>query len=470
MKGSQKYRLKLSIALAFFICLLMVIIVFFWSAEATGEDYDLLPAPRLVLNPYERVDWDSYGQYKANLHAHTLESDGFLEVWEVIEEYHSRGYHILSITDHDDMRYSRPTWPWQAYGMDPEKLGMLAVKGNELSFQHHIGSYFSNYYGYRQGSVDESLRNIGEEGGLAVFFHPGRYNSPDKWRWYLPYFRKYPHLLGMEVYNMGDRYPRDRELWDNLLFELMPYRPVWGFSNDDMHQYYQIGRNWNVFLMPELSEKALRRALKEGQFYFTYAPEGSAAGPPVIKEIKVDPGSITIHADNCHSIYWISGGHVIAEGETIMYLETGGVTSYVRARLVGEGGSTYTNPFGFLLEATGIEFEYPVMVLPADGGSHIVDVNVIPRGAPRHDIVWSSSNEDRATFKDGVVTPHYIGLTVLSAAIEGMGLEAQCYLFVIPHLEEQTRETLAALRFPLFITGLILLFAWYFILRLKNMH
>ena len=29
-----------------------------------------------VSNPYENVDWQSFGQYKANFHTHTTNSDG----------------------------------------------------------------------------------------------------------------------------------------------------------------------------------------------------------------------------------------------------------------------------------------------------------------------------------------------------------------------------------------------------------
>ena len=43
-------------------------------------------------------------QYKANLHAHTVISDGKKTPEELKEMYKSHGYSILSITDHETPR------------------------------------------------------------------------------------------------------------------------------------------------------------------------------------------------------------------------------------------------------------------------------------------------------------------------------------------------------------------------------
>ncbi len=300
----------------------------------------------LVLNPYEHVNWHETGHYKGNLHTHTTKSDGRMSAAQVIDSYKALGYTILSITDHDNMGSTPlPTWPWEAYGRNPEHLGMLAVQGNELSYHNHLGSYFSDTSGRPRGSVAENLEAIGAAGGLAIFFHPGRYHSPEAWTWYAPYYLQHPRLVGLEVYNQGDRYPRDRELWDYLLKALMPHRPVWGFSNDDMHLASQIGKNFNSFLLEDLSKEELKAAMIEGRFYFSHQPGSSPA--PVIRDIRADGEAITIRAEHHTEVYWISMGEEIHRGGTLFYQDTPGLGSYVRAVVVGEGGRTYINPFGF---------------------------------------------------------------------------------------------------------------------------
>ena len=38
-----------------------------------------------IKSPYETVDWDTFNQYKTQLHAHTLYSDGGMDVKDVVE-------------------------------------------------------------------------------------------------------------------------------------------------------------------------------------------------------------------------------------------------------------------------------------------------------------------------------------------------------------------------------------------------
>jgi D-alanine-D-alanine ligase len=102
--------------------------------------------PQVTRDPYERVDWSPWRPHKANLHSHTTASDGTQTPGAVIDEYQARGYDILAITDHDTYRNGSgtgaSTWPWTAFGRDPDELGMLAVRGNEFSgiasYDHYV--------------------------------------------------------------------------------------------------------------------------------------------------------------------------------------------------------------------------------------------------------------------------------------------------------------------------------------------
>jgi len=153
----------------------------------------------------------------------------------------------------------------------------------------------------------------------------------------------------MEVYNQGGRYPNDRIKWDQVLTELMPDRPVWGYSNGDTHTTAHLGRNWSVFLLPDLSEENVQDAMVDGESYFSYTPTQDAAAP-TISSIVVDQsaGTIAITGAGHTETRWISEGTQIATGDTFDYFASmaGVEDSYVRAELHGPTGITYTQPFG----------------------------------------------------------------------------------------------------------------------------
>jgi hypothetical protein len=330
-----------------------------------------------IHDPYEQVRWEQDHRHKANFHTHTTRSDGRLNPHTVVDRYHELGYTILAITDH-----SRVTYPWTEFSQmeasafsrsllvdapdtmpedlvfedrDPSALGMVDILGDELSSHHHMGTFFNHHpepvYGQPMAyssDEEESLQAVREEGGIVMLYHPGRYDRPLDW--YLDLYARYDHLFGLEVYNQGDRYPDDRILWDSILTATMPDRPVWGYSNDDMHTASHLGRNWNVMILPGLSHEEVRRGMEEGRSYFVYAPQGHA-GPqvPEILGIAVNPrrGTIAVSARHHEGIVWIAGGVKVHEGDTLALDEVPEGTTYVRAELHGAGNSVVgTQPFG----------------------------------------------------------------------------------------------------------------------------
>ena len=150
------------------------------------------PGPTTVGNPYENVDWRTFSHYRADLHVHTLQSDGCHSVSEVVKAFHDLGFAILSITDHDIMApnfcppreaatpaqidfgayatertpYPDPrpptfpadtTWPWTAYGApSPAELGMLGIEGSELTCTYHVNSFFSDYACVRRAKAEST--------------------------------------------------------------------------------------------------------------------------------------------------------------------------------------------------------------------------------------------------------------------------------------------------------------------------
>lgn len=333
-----------------------------------------------ITDPYESVDWKAHGQYKANFHTHTTHSDGRMHPQTVVDKYHELGYDVLALTDHNAV-----TYPWTSFSemtisnrsirrmeedpdempedlefkdRDPDVLGMIAIQANELSSHHHMGSFFTDHNGTT--SEIESLEATAAKNGITMLYHPGRYRDPaeverrsierKKVEWYVDLYESYEHLIGMEVYNGGDRYPDDRKLWDSILTLTMPDRTVWGFSNDDMHSLPRLGRNWNMLILPELSSEWVRRGMEQGLSYFIYAPAGhDGPSPPVIESINVNQrrGIIEINATDYESVVWIYKGNIIHEGNILKLNELTETGNYVRAKLYGyEDSVTGTQPFG----------------------------------------------------------------------------------------------------------------------------
>jgi hypothetical protein len=327
-----------------------------------------------ILNPYEGVDWENHIQYKANFHTHTTRSDGRLNPQVVVDRYHQLNYDILAITDHNEV-----TYPWTAFAdltasqtshnrmndapetmpenfdyenRNPVTLQMLDIQANELSRHHHMGSFFNDHNGTE--TEEESLEATAAKNGITMLYHPGRYQerNPEIYnlQWYVDAYGNYDHLFGLEVYNQGDRYPNDRHMWDSILTVMMPDRPVWGYSNDDMHTEPHIGRNWNLLILPELNHDQVRQGMENGLSFFVYAPQGhEGPRPPVIESIRVDErrGTIEIIATGYDSATWISGGKIVHEGININLNELENTYTYVRAKLHGPGGTVKgTQPFG----------------------------------------------------------------------------------------------------------------------------
>lgn len=298
-----------------------------------------------TLNPYAAADWSAWNQFKANFHTHTTESDGSQSPAAVIDEYHAADYAILAITDHNTI-----TWPWSDYGRNPDSLGMLAVRGNEFSSSDHINAFFD--FTTSSNSLESGIPHVAARGGLAHINHPGRYNTPADWDWYVPWFMAYPSCVGMEVFNQGDRYPTDRQLWDNINERFFPAtgRMVWGYSNDDKHTTNHLYRNFQFMVMPELTEDALRKSQQDGAFYFCYEPGGSGdADVPRINEITVDNVSktISIAASGYERIYWIGPGTAVVATGPIFDFSAYLDIPFARAVLDGGSGDCYTQPFGF---------------------------------------------------------------------------------------------------------------------------
>ena len=351
--------------------------------------------PVIYDNPYADIDWMTINQYKSNFHTHTTQSNDAIDEFttaNVVDKYHAAGYKILALTDHDYNPYPWELFPQYMSGVparDPEALGMLAVPGNELSkdntnswsertggeFNHH-NDFFTGRQGQEFASLQESYAYTYALGGMQIINHPGQYWSIDNTYsetqkngpgWHATNFNTYPSLVGLEVYNQGNRRPNDRILWDQILQRTMPARNVFGYSGDDTHNNEQLFRNYNFMLMEELTTEELKDAMRKGESYFCYEPKGSGEGKaPRIAAIHVDESEKTITIEANGLVYWIyatdktsssassARSTVVGIGNTFSYKGYQG--SYVRALITNMYGETCTQPISFKdVNATSLE-------------------------------------------------------------------------------------------------------------------
>lgn len=203
------------------VCLATVMLLtsaVFATAE-TDVDYK-------ITNPYEGVDFASYGQFKADLHSHTTFSDGHDTLPQSVERHYELGFDIYARTDHgtvsngyinqefndplkfisliknggiyDDVLSESGTTSAGAsyhvitddasgdeYYIEGDGHAMLHVPfGNEqnpTSFNNaHVNTWFVDYGNGMLGGTSnyrDVISAVDDLGGLSVINHPGEYTN-----------------------------------------------------------------------------------------------------------------------------------------------------------------------------------------------------------------------------------------------------------------------------------------------------
>lgn len=366
------------------------------TASAAGDtDYT-------IVNPYETVDWDSWQYYKANLHTHSVASDGDETITDMVGLYYDAGYDILALTDHgvvshgwnlprktngvfncfrkadpmSDEDYQRITT-----GSDRGGRGMTDITGGiEINMavfsKTHVNGYFTEY-GQGEWGIENDYRTapakVEEMGGYSVLNHVGdwvnsnRYPERSHWDVFITYFanifKDYHTCLGMEIKNNTDNVTRaDRALWDELLQVVIPTgRNIWAFADDDSEYRNEVGRSFEYFVLPENTEEAVKTGMINGTFFACSRYEKHIqagvddfegnGNVPLVKNIIVDQQANTIElvldeSRDCSLIEWVADGKVISNDLKIDLNDfESKLGCYVRFKLQGEGGVTYSQPF-----------------------------------------------------------------------------------------------------------------------------
>jgi len=103
-------------------------------------------------------------------HCHTTASDGMVTPAELVAAAVKAGLNAIAVTDHDTMRSVKET---QQRG---EAFGLHVVAGQEITTrwpaQTHVLAWFLEKPVMRGMSIEDTVRAIHHQGGLAIIPHP----------------------------------------------------------------------------------------------------------------------------------------------------------------------------------------------------------------------------------------------------------------------------------------------------------
>lgn len=258
--------------------------------------------------------------YKANLHAHTTFSDGRWTPQRLKEEYQSRGYAVVAVTDH---RFYR--WHQELDG--PGFLTLAAFEGdlNQGSPDRLFPTdktYHLNFYdtrpqtrpaGYQpplppQGTygdvaaLNAYLAQMNDDGFLCCYNHP--------W-WSMQDHGDYKGLKGifaMEIYNHGCEhdglYGYAPQAYDELLRQGLR---IGCLATDDNHDVYEPDHPLSdsfggvtMLKLPGLSYANVIDALKNRRYYATTGPE--------LYDLAVRGGALHVRCSPVERIYAVLAG------------------------------------------------------------------------------------------------------------------------------------------------------------------
>ncbi len=110
----------------------------------------------IIDNPYEDIDWDSWGNYKTQLHAHSNASDGYLTVQEFVELHYAADYDIVALTDHGTLN--------QGWNQEPETVPIMRyIKKERTQMADIIPLTQESYQSYLNGTAQKRDYNVTED-------------------------------------------------------------------------------------------------------------------------------------------------------------------------------------------------------------------------------------------------------------------------------------------------------------------
>lgn len=296
--------------------------------------------------------------YKANLHCHTIHSDGKLTPEEVKKAYMDQGYSVVAYTDHRNYQWHRELTDGNfvalaAYEVDINEH--FKVPGDFSRVKtYHINLYDARpeeFQAEKQKSIlpkrryedyqyiNEYVDRMKQYGFFACYNHP---------YWSLQNYEDYKNLRGfwgMEIYNYGCEhdglYGYNPQSYDEML---RLGNRLFCVATDDNHNSFPFGDplcdsfgGFTMIKAEELTYKAIIDSLLKGNFYSSMGPE--------IRELYVEDGVLHVKTSPVEKIYVLMEGRntykeLARPGETITeaHFPLQGNETYIRVTCRDEKG------------------------------------------------------------------------------------------------------------------------------------
>ncbi len=324
-------------------------------------------------------------QYKANLHCHSILSDGKKTPRELKDMYKAKGYSILSITDHETPKnhsdlndddfltitgyeaYVRPDAQCRSdayskeihmnlFARDPANESIVCynpkyckyIPEEQKAQYHKVGSRRTREYSVAY--INELIQTAKENGYIVAYNHP--------W-WSLESeadILAYEGFFSMEMCNYGcyltGRLEYNAALYDKML---LLGKKVACHSADDNHNYDPVDSPYSdsfgafTMIMPDdFSYDAVIDAMEKGEMY-------SSMGP-LFQEVSMEGNKIHIECSAVQRIMVFTGskspkGKIAPAGETITSadFEIDARAKFVRVSIADQYGN-FADTRGFFRE------------------------------------------------------------------------------------------------------------------------
>ncbi len=278
--------------------------------------------------------------YKANLHSHSVCSDGSLSPEQIKEIYLKKGYSAVAFTEHEimldfsnlsdenfiaitayeyelvnDKNHLAALHEWKPrmgthvekihlnlFSKDPHDTRMICfnpenVWGNAKKYLHRARYVGNPDYvrSYAKEGINEVIHAARERDMLVVFNHPNwSMNTRDV-------YAGLENLSGFEIINGATNLESDMEYMPHIYQELARLgKRMICVGGDDNHKDFECGLAWTMIKADSLTYQNLMDGLERGNCYASSGPE--------IYELYVEDCSVTIHCSDAVSVYLYTAG------------------------------------------------------------------------------------------------------------------------------------------------------------------
>ena len=272
-----------------------------YRQDKTNPDiYRHVKAPQMQRKEFHLPDVNGYHVYKADLHLHTMFSDGNVTPEFRVQEAWYDGLDVIAITDHIEGRkwegkmlkflkgyLPKGTVPvndrvsrqpadkrgiqadlnvsYQSAAAVADEYGMTVIPGAEITREPVAIGHFNALFIKDANKIYDAnpavaIENARQQGALIQHNHPGWRRTSVKMTEFETQVYEKGYINGIEVMNGSQFYPS--------VLQRAQERRIYVAANTDMHlttQLYYQGeqRNMTLIFAKDKSLKSLKEALKE---------------------------------------------------------------------------------------------------------------------------------------------------------------------------------------------------------------